>query len=228
MDPGSERKSSRRSIWKGNRTGRNVQTADDDKTSGSTKEVENSLKSGRTDASLQPSTNSSSTESPYRLFILHDQANDRSNAMDIIAVHGLNGHYEKTWQETGPNGQSVNWLRDFLPSQIPYARIMSYGYNSTVLFSKSEADFGTFAEQLLEDILSWRTRGMVRPIIFICHSLGGIVFKKVGPQKFLTNYHSLNSNCRPCYEATSENATNPSSNPFVELPSSAHLTEGQN
>jgi protein SERAC1 len=163
------------------RSDRNVQTPEDDQTCGSTKDDENSLKSCRTDASLRPSTNSSSTESSYGLFILHDQPNDRNNAVDIIAVHGLNGHYEKTWQETGPDGPPVNWLRDFLPSQIPYARIMSYGYNSTILFSKSEADFGTFAEQLLEDVLSRRTRGMERPMIFICHSLGGIVFKKVGP-----------------------------------------------
>jgi protein SERAC1 len=71
------------------------------------------------------------------------------------------------------------WLRDFLPQQVPHARIMSFGYDSEVLFSKSTCDVGTFAEQLLESLLS-RRMGVAeaRPIVFICHSLGGIVVKK--------------------------------------------------
>lgn len=73
------------------------------------------------------------------------------------------------------------WLRDFLPQQIPHARIMSFGYDSVLLFSKSTSDVGTFAEQLLESLLSRRMNVPdTRPIIFICHSLGGIVVKKVG------------------------------------------------
>lgn len=73
------------------------------------------------------------------------------------------------------------WLRDFLPQQIPHARIMSFGYDSGVLFSKSTSNIGTFAEQLLELLLSMRVNvSATRPIIFICHSLGGIVVKKVG------------------------------------------------
>lgn len=72
------------------------------------------------------------------------------------------------------------WLRDFLPQQIPHARIMSFGYDSVLLFSKSTSDVATFAEQLLESLLSMRMNvPEMRPIIFICHSLGGIVVKKV-------------------------------------------------
>ena len=44
----------------------------------------------------------------------------------IVAVHGLNGHREKTWMV-----DNVNWLRDFLPLQIPDARILSWGYDVT-------------------------------------------------------------------------------------------------
>jgi hypothetical protein len=118
----------------------------------------------------------------YGLFILHDQPSDKPGVVDIIAIHGLNGHYDKTWSTESAEGDRVNWLKDFLPHRIPYARILSYGYNSTVQFSKSAAGVNTFAEQLLEDILSVRLHPMerMRPILFICHSLGGIVFKKVG------------------------------------------------
>ena len=43
----------------------------------------------------------------------------------IVAVHGLNGHREETWTVN-----HVNWLRDFLPSDIPNARILSWGYDA--------------------------------------------------------------------------------------------------
>ncbi|KAI1322949.1 hypothetical protein F5Y16DRAFT_403920 [Xylariaceae sp. FL0255] len=56
---------------------------------------------------------------------------------------------------------------------------MSYGYDSSV-FSKSIATIGIFADQLLEELLAKRSSPAERerPIMFLCHSLGGIVFKK--------------------------------------------------
>ena len=101
--------------------------------------------------------------------------------VDIVALHGLNGHYRKTWTTTSAVGKPNNWLEDFLPEQIRNARIMSYGYDSTVQFSKSVADIGTFAEQLLHSLIAKRRsqNERKRPVIFICHSLGGLVFKQV-------------------------------------------------
>lgn len=43
----------------------------------------------------------------------------------IVAVHGLNGHREKTWTLN-----DINWLRDLLPTVIPNARILSWGYDA--------------------------------------------------------------------------------------------------
>jgi hypothetical protein len=47
------------------------------------------------------------------------------NIHSIIAVHGLDGHRRTSW--TANNG--VLWLRDLLPSVIPGARVLTYGYN---------------------------------------------------------------------------------------------------
>jgi hypothetical protein len=44
----------------------------------------------------------------------------------IVAVHGLNGHRDKTW--TAANG--VHWLRDLLPTDLPHARIFCWGYDA--------------------------------------------------------------------------------------------------
>ena len=35
--------------------------------------------------------------------------------IDIVAVHGLGGHFEGTWTDSDSNKL---WLRDFLPSQL--------------------------------------------------------------------------------------------------------------
>ncbi|KIN02724.1 hypothetical protein OIDMADRAFT_120076 [Oidiodendron maius Zn] len=54
--------------------------------------------------------------------------------VDIVAIHGLNGHQKKTW--TAKN--KVNWLRDanMLPANIPNARIMSWGYDANTHSTK--------------------------------------------------------------------------------------------
>ncbi|KAK0709354.1 hypothetical protein B0T26DRAFT_623891, partial [Lasiosphaeria miniovina] len=52
--------------------------------------------------------------------------------VDIIDIHGLNGHPFNTW--THENG--TLWLRDLLPGHLPGCRVYTYGYPSDV-FSKS-------------------------------------------------------------------------------------------
>ncbi|KAI1660262.1 hypothetical protein F4813DRAFT_401203 [Daldinia decipiens] len=116
----------------------------------------------------------------YGLFVFVDKPSEQVDGIDIVAVHGLNGHYIKTWSTELPDsGQHYNWLQAALTQAIPTARIMSFGYDSAV-FSKSVADIGDFADQLLQGLLAKRCNPgeQTRPLLFLCHSLGGIVFKK--------------------------------------------------
>ena len=78
------------------------------------------------------------------------------------------------------------WLRDFLPTQLATflhvkARILSYGYNSNTAFSKAVTDINDEAEMLLDRVKGERAteQEKKRPIVFIAHSLGGILVKKV-------------------------------------------------
>lgn len=118
------------------------------------------------------------------LFVLFNPPGDTRVNIDIVAVHGLLDDPYHAWEDGGRN-----WLRDadFLPHLIPLARIMTYGYNSTVALSQSIAGVDQFAETLLNYLEQKRRTPMekARPLVFICHSLGGIVVKKAGSAKSL-------------------------------------------
>lgn len=113
----------------------------------------------------------------HGLHVLVPAPGKASDRIDIVAIHGLNGHYLRTWtdERTG-----LNWLSDLIPRVIPAARVMSLSYNSVLQFSKSTADVSAFGRQLLEGLMAERQseEEMDRPVLFICHSLGGLVFKQ--------------------------------------------------
>lgn len=97
-----------------------------------------------------------------------------------MAVHGLSGDWESTW--TDPESKKL-WLRDFIPSQFPSTglRVWSFGYDSATVFTNSAADIDDAAKALVNALHGERqTKNSRRkPIIFIAHSLGGIIVKRV-------------------------------------------------
>lgn len=103
-----------------------------------------------------------------------------------MAVHGLSGDWESTW--TDPDNKSL-WLRDFLPLQFPSLklRIWSFGYDSATAFTNSVADIDDAAKALVNALDGERqTKNSKRkPIVFIAHSLGGIIVKRVRQRKNL-------------------------------------------
>ncbi len=100
---------------------------------------------------------------------------ETSKSIDVVAVHGLQGDAYRTWKHQG----GTLWLRDLLPGDVPSARIMTFGYDSTVAFSNSVGRIEDKALDLLNRLGAQRDENMDRrPVIFICHSLGGIVVKK--------------------------------------------------
>ena len=115
-----------------------------------------------------------------RLYEIFTPANGQGIQIDIVAVHGLMGNPYTTWVKAkDPNGKP--WISDFLPSQLPRARVFSYGYDSQVVRSSSVAGIPEFAENLLAWLKLRRSSESEkqRPLLFICHGLGGIIVKKV-------------------------------------------------
>ncbi|PVF91422.1 hypothetical protein CPB86DRAFT_878527 [Serendipita vermifera] len=131
--------------------------------------------------SLQEIANSSSI-STQTLELKHDELGfkelspGQNPLIDIIAIHGLDGHRERSW--TAENG--TMWLRDLLPLDIPSARILTYGYDSDTRRFTHTSTQGIFhhAEAFVVDLTLARIANPERPIIFLAHSLGGIILKK--------------------------------------------------
>lgn len=59
------------------------------------------------------------------------------------------------------------------------ARIMTYGYKSVVVNSTNFQTFEDIATQLIASLRSLAEGPTTRPIVFIAHSLGGIIVKQV-------------------------------------------------
>ena len=81
------------------------------------------------------------------------RAGDRAGEFFGQVLHGLGGDAIDTW--THPKSKKF-WLKDFLPQQIPDARIMTFGYNAAAAFGQSTAEVIDYAKSLLSSLVDKR------------------------------------------------------------------------
>lgn len=75
-------------------------------------------------------------------------------------------------------GEAQPWPKALLSRDLPTARIILYGYDADVIHLTRPAGQNTVhdhARNLVNDLASCRREAVGRPIIFVVHSLGGIV-----------------------------------------------------
>ena len=89
---------------------------------------------------------------------------------------------KKRCKKDGDLRQDVFWPRDLLPSAFPQARIATWGYDvqiEGISTATSQASLFHHSENLLSDLVMLRksAAAKLKPLIFIAHSLGGIVVK---------------------------------------------------
>ena len=82
-----------------------------------------------------------------------------------------------------PASPSVYWPQDLLPTTIPDGRILTYGYDSNLSHALgrplNKAPVYDIARDFLVALEAERRASPSRPIVFIAHSLGGIVVKEM-------------------------------------------------
>jgi alpha-beta hydrolase superfamily lysophospholipase len=77
------------------------------------------------------------------------------------------------------------WLRDSVPVDFPQLRVWLYGYDSSLTDTDSVEDFYEYAQTLRRLLRGLRRKTKLGvnqgaiPIIFIAHSLGGLLLKEV-------------------------------------------------
>jgi len=97
---------------------------------------------------------------------------------DVVFVPGLLGDPKDTWSNkvTG-----VFWPGD-LATKLPQLRILFWRYKANVkeFFSmETKGDsYAKHAYDLLQDVLELRGRNSPRPLIFVAHSVGGIIVER--------------------------------------------------
>jgi len=71
------------------------------------------------------------------------------------------------------------WIRDSIPKSVPGVRTLLYGYDSQVLESYSFQTIGDIAQAFILHLKSggWNLPSS-KPIVFLAHSLGGLVLKE--------------------------------------------------
>jgi hypothetical protein len=127
---------------------------------------------------------------------------NKDNFVSIVAVHGLNGDGNKSFR----TDDKKFWLgdEDMLPHDIAKSRVLIFNYPASVtaIFGRTSSDTvlqhaTTLVQELsadrqvralnhilflvflrLADYLKLE-KATERPIIFLCHSLGGIIVKRV-------------------------------------------------
>ncbi|TGO12691.1 hypothetical protein BTUL_0084g00500 [Botrytis tulipae] len=74
------------------------------------------------------------------------------------------------------------WLRDILPLSKPFdkARIMTFGYSSRLRDRGNLSGITAWSQDLLRSVSSLREtkKERERPILFVCHSMGGLVARQ--------------------------------------------------
>lgn len=138
-----------------------------------------------TDGRFDPSPSGGIGDSgPLGLNIVYTPSD--GHKVDIIFVHGLGGTSKWTWSKY--KNPELFWPSTFLPLEpdISLARISTFGYNAA--FHKAGSvvvSILDFAKDLLFELKYGKDKHMNEldigkvPIIFVAHSMGGLIVKEV-------------------------------------------------
>ncbi|KAF8545022.1 hypothetical protein BDD12DRAFT_800667 [Trichophaea hybrida] len=115
----------------------------------------------------------------------HEEASDGalltidSHFSDLTPLNIPEGHAFGSWRSRVTRRM---WLKDFLPMDVKNIRVMTYGYDSSLVRGeRSHARLSDYRRSLIQQLEISRSSAKNRPIIFLGHSLGGILTLRASP-----------------------------------------------
>ena len=71
------------------------------------------------------------------------------------------------------------WIRDTLPARLPHVRFYIYGYDTSIAGSTSAQNVQDISGTLINTLEAYSLgTPNAKPLIFLAHSLGGVVLKQ--------------------------------------------------
>lgn len=98
--------------------------------------------------------------------------------IDVFFIHGLKGNALDSWTASASVDKNGVWL-EWLAEELPNIGVFAYNYNTSIFekLAKKDLDFYEQANLAIELMV---THGFgKRPIVFITHSLGGLLAKQI-------------------------------------------------
>ncbi|KLU90038.1 hypothetical protein MAPG_09005 [Magnaporthiopsis poae ATCC 64411] len=109
----------------------------------------------------------------------HQTRPSREN-IDCIVLHDFGENAMAAFRD--PKSEFL-WIRDQLPQEFTDLDVTTYGYDCHFNDARSTSDHHDWANVLRYDLHDYRSRNKandnMKPLIFVAHSLGGIIFKEV-------------------------------------------------
>ena len=122
------------------------------------------------------------------------RGNDPSRELDVVFVHGLNGGAQETWEPSKPVGLRRMWLTvrrqypgvsdqslfwpNWIANEFPQAGVWALGYPAASTAWRGHAMPLTDRARNVLQLFYLHGIG-TRPLIFVVHSLGGLLVKQI-------------------------------------------------
>jgi hypothetical protein len=131
----------------------------------------------KTTLAFSTATHSHSKMDRCNAMVVVSQPPEKPRVIDIFAFHGITGHFQKTWTD---KKSGANWLKDFLPIDLPNARVLSVCYDASICCNKVN-NLRDISRIILARMVQVRptVNEQQRAIILVSDSLGGLVCKQI-------------------------------------------------
>lgn len=104
---------------------------------------------------------------------------DSSNpaVADIIFVHGLGGASHDTWRHGKEEDDDHFFWPEELGKELPECNVWSVGYEADISRASGKGMVIGLRALAVASLMVSRKVGIERPVVFVCHSMGGLVVK---------------------------------------------------